>query len=89
MKYTVEKSLYEFKAWSGGKTRLDELKQHPAAFDAIEDLLEQMTQEREMTETDINDYLWFELDDELEELGYYDTQDGKWYDDGSFNRDED
>lgn len=78
MKYTTNCTLDEFNAWSGGATALDELRQHPEAYAYISDMLDDMTECSEMTETDINDFLWFELDDVLQDAGYYDVDSDEW-----------
>lgn len=78
MTYTTECSLDSFNAWSGGAQRLDELKKHADAYAYIADLLDDLTSETAMSETDVNDFLWFELDDVLEEAGYYDVESDTW-----------
>lgn len=35
MRYVVERELNRFQAWSGGKTWLEELIDHPKAYDYI------------------------------------------------------
>lgn len=88
MKYYAEKSLENFKPWSGAVARLEELKQHEEAFNHISDLLDEITSENELSDSEINDFLWFELDQELEEAGYYCNDNDEWYEDGSFNNTE-
>ena len=68
VKYYVEESLKDFKAWSGAKKTLEILK----GIDRVEEvesyIEEVMT---EASDTDINDFLWFESDFIFTELlGY-------------------
>jgi len=70
MQYIVEQSLEDFDAWSGAYTRLNDMKKHPAALDYIEQAINECFVNP--TETDINDFIWFESDDLLKEAGYLD-----------------
>lgn len=74
MRYYVETSLYNFEAWSGGKQTLDELDN--ADLDAVEQLIDELSAEREegWSDTDINDFLWFESDIIARHLGYDDWE---------------
>ena len=60
MKYTTEiNSMNNFNAWSGAVDTLNTIREH----DKIEDLeymLEDLFHDRTPTETEINDFLWFE-----------------------------
>lgn len=61
-----EFNLYDFKAWSGGADRLKEIIELDIVEDAqyyIESIFED---EKAVTETDINDVLWFEMGDFIE-----------------------
>lgn len=67
--YLVELDLNTFPAWSGARSRLDEIKELGRVDEAeawIGELLECMD---DPTETTVNDILWFEMDDLLEEWG--------------------
>lgn len=88
MKYYVEESLENFKPWSGAIARLEELKQHEKAFNYISDLLDEITDQEKYTDGNINDFIWFDMYNELQEAGYYDGDNDKWYDDGDFNAEE-
>ena len=72
MKYTVEESLRDFKAWSGGKDTLDDLWAHDVVdkaeeyIDMIMDCWEELP-----TQTEINDILWFERDEIYRYCGIY------------------
>ncbi len=79
MKYIVEKPLCEFHAWSSGLANLLELEFHPAAFDYIENYIDSLCEEDDRTETDINDILWFEMYDILEEAGFV-NEEHEWID---------
>lgn len=83
MRYIVDNGLNDFEAWAGGKQRLDGLKDHCRktgdwdAFDYLESYLNDYTDSYEtngefVTDTDINDFLWFESDEVLQEAGYLD-----------------
>lgn len=83
MRYVVECELNCFQAWCGGKTWLEELVDHPKAYDYIVDLIEEadLCGDGEIhTETDINDYLWFYMADDLEEAGFL-NEDHEWIED--------
>lgn len=69
MTYTIDNSLEDFNAWSGGKATLDVLIEK-GVCDEVEDFIEQCFSNP--TDTDINDFLWFERDQIAEYLGYED-----------------
>lgn len=72
MKYTVEESLQDFKAWSGGKDTLDDLWVHNVV-DKAEEYINMIMDCREElpTQTEINDILWFERDEIYRYCGIY------------------
>lgn len=72
MKYTVEESLQDFKAWSGGKDTLDDLLEY-GVVDGAEEYIEMIFADREElpTDTEINDILWFERDEIYKYCGIY------------------
>ena len=83
MRYVVECELSRFQAWSSGKTWLEELIDHPKAYDYIVDLIEEadLYGEGEIrTEVEINDYLWFYMKYDLEEAGFL-NEDHEWIED--------
>ena len=84
MRYYVETSLESFEAWSGGKDTLDVLIEK-GDCDSVEDLIEEQSYDNGWTETEINDFLWFERDIIAEHLGY-----GSWdeYENGSDEEDD-
>ena len=67
MTYTITDTLENFNAWSGGKDTLDVLIEK-GVCDEVEDFIEQCF--TDPTDTDINDFLWFERDQIAEYLGY-------------------
>ena len=69
MTYTIEKSLEQFDAWSGGNDTLKVLIEK-GVCDEVEEFIEQSFSNP--TDTDINDFLWFERDAIAEYLGYED-----------------
>ena len=69
MTYTIDESLENFRAWSGGKDTLAVLIEK-GVCDEVEEFIEQCF--AHPTDTDINDFLWFERDQIAEYLGYDD-----------------
>ena len=75
LNYVIEHScgLADFPAGSGGLDRLCKLLEHPEALKVIEDYFDDYLpyfSDGEVTATLINDILWFEVDDILEEYGF-------------------
>lgn len=68
MKYYVETSLEDFKAWSGGRDTLEVLIEK-GLCDTVEACLEEALGE-DVSDTDINDTLWFERDMIAEWCGF-------------------
>ena len=68
MKYTQETSMNNFNAWSGAKDTLQTIREHNKIED-LEYLMEELFQETTPTETEINDFLWFEDEYIFECLG--------------------
>ena len=71
MEYKVETSLYNFPAWQGGKDTLDTLIEK-GDCEKVEELIETIYLEDDVTDEDINDFLWFERDQIAQHLGYAD-----------------
>lgn len=59
IKYYIEENLKDFRAWSGGLDTLNKLKELDRVEDVESYIEECMT---EASDTDINDFLWFESD---------------------------
>ena len=67
MKVYTEQSLKDFEFWSGARDRVKYLTDDQ--FDTIEAILEDAYPDG-MTETEINDFFWFEEDTIADWLGY-------------------
>lgn len=63
IKITKEVELGEFEAWSGGKDRLDTIKELDILDEAQQEIEFMLEGKEDVTETDVNDILWFEMDD--------------------------
>lgn len=72
MKYYVEDSLSNFKFWSGGKDRADLLTDEQ--FDIVESKFEECEPEEGWSDTDINNFFWFDFDTICGWLGYADEE---------------
>lgn len=68
MRYIVEESLYDFKAWAGGEDTLNDLLKYEAE-EYINILFEDS--EELPTRTKINDILWFERGEIYKYCGIY------------------
>ena len=68
MKYYVEESLRNFNFWSGGKDTADALTLEQ--IDTIESYLEDIQPAEGWSDTEINDFFWFERDTIAEWLGF-------------------
>lgn len=65
IKIVKEIELEYFEAWSGGKDVLDNIKGHKKCdeiMEYIESLLTYETEQGIITETWLNDFLWFDVD---------------------------
>ena len=71
MVYTCECSLENFDAWSGGKDTLSVLIDKDDC-EEVEELIESCFMDAPPTETEVNDFLWFERDLIAQHLGYAD-----------------
>ena len=69
MTYTVENSLADFPAWSGGKDTLDVLIEKDLC-DTVEAILNDIYVDGAPTDTEINDTLWFSRDEIAEWCGF-------------------
>ena len=68
-----ECELHEFPAWAGGRAILDELCEHKEAYECAESYIEEfiaVSEPEAVTDTVINDMLWFDIPDALEEAGF-------------------
>lgn len=75
MKVYTEINLYDFNAWSGGRDTLNHLADWLTRdeFDSLEAQFEEVLGE-EITDTQLNDFLWFETDTIASMLGYRDWE---------------
>lgn len=71
MKLYVEESLRNFQFWSGAKDTVDDLTCED--LDTIESMLEDVSDD--WSDTEINDFFWFERDTIAQWLGYDDYED--------------
>ena len=71
MRYSVEKSLVDFNFWSGAKDTVKYLTRDE--LETIENILEDTFPDG-ITETQINDFFWFEDETIAEWLGYSDFE---------------
>lgn len=67
MKITYELDLERFEAWSGAKDTLDRI-QHEGKCEELENILDELYPDG-MTETELNDLLWFDSETVYEWLG--------------------
>lgn len=75
MEYKVDlSSIRNFSAWSGGKDTLDEVVER-GAEDRLTELIEMVFDNSVPSDTQINDFLWFERDYIYRELGFLDLMD--------------
>lgn len=63
LKITKEITLGEFEAWGGGKDRLKTIKELDILDQAQQEIELMIEGAEEVTETTINDILWFEMDE--------------------------
>ena len=73
MKIIMETSLENFEAWSGGRDTLNTLKEKDLC-DRLESIIEYEYPDG-VTDTELNDLLWFEEDAIAEWLGFSDWED--------------
>ena len=73
MKIIMETSLENFEAWSGGRDTLNTLREKDLC-DRLEFILDDLYPDG-MTDTELNDLLWFEDDAIAEWLGFSDWED--------------
>ena len=72
MKYIVEESLYDFRAWAGGKDTLNDLLEYDVVDEAEEYIEVIMTGREELpTRTEMNDILWFDREEIYKYCGIY------------------
>ena len=70
IKIVHEIELVDFEAWSGGKDVLNTIKEHDRSLEIFETLEEYINMGNELeaiTETWVNDFLWFDAEDIITE----------------------
>lgn len=72
MKYYVEESLRNFPFWSGAKDTVNSLSYEQ--IDRIESYIEEIYPDGDISDTEINDFFWFERETIAELLGYRDVE---------------
>ena len=70
MYYKTEFDLHKFPAWSGGRDTLETLKEKNLVDEVQAAIEEIYCCEESPTDTEINDFLWFERDTIAEWLGF-------------------
>lgn len=70
MRYQVEDNIYNFPFWSGAKDTIAELT--IGEMNSLEQLIEDIFCDELPTDTEINDFVWFEKDIIAQHLGYDD-----------------
>ncbi len=78
MKIYREMDIEDFNFWSSARDRMDAIKDAGIEEEAFDIIREVFAEEEYVDETAINDFVWFELDDELEERGLYDPKTGEY-----------
>lgn len=76
MRYYIETSLDEFPWWGGATDNFKELAKHQAAYEYVAGMLDDATEDGTLSETEVNDFMSFYLDDFLIDRGFmsdYDT----------------
>lgn len=69
MTLTKELSLKDFEPWGGAKNTVEELREDELLY------LDLVLEEETFTETQLNDFLWFETDTIASLLGFADWDD--------------
>lgn len=72
MYYQTESNIRAFQAWAGGNAwQKVVLNSSEDVIDYVDGLLDELFAEgSHATETDVNDFLWFDLPDHMDENGY-------------------
>lgn len=74
MNYTVEFDIDKFEFWSGAKDTIEIVEKHEK-MDELQAYIEEVFDGREPSETDINDFVWFQSDDIYRYLGIDEDED--------------
>ena len=68
MKYTVDFNVNKFSFWSGAKDTIEDVERY-GLMKELGNLIEEIFAEETPTDTEINDYVWFERDEIYSRLG--------------------
>lgn len=82
MKYKVNFNIDEFKFWSGAKDTIESIKKNNL-MDELENLIEETFEWDIPTDTDINDFVWFERDEIYKRLGLNENGEKEGLSDGT------
>lgn len=77
--YIVSCELSEFPAWGSAATFLEELTEHPQAYEYLEEWIN-FFKEDEMDASYLNDLLKYEVKEILDIAGFYDCNNDTWTD---------
>ena len=72
MRYQVEDNIHNFPFWSGAKDTIAELT--IGEMNSLEQLIEDVFCDELPTDTEINDFVWFDRDTIAQHLGYEDFE---------------
>lgn len=73
MEYTKEFDVQDFNFWAGAQQRIDAVNAYAAntrnwgVIDELQSLIEQAFDGETPTETEVNDYVWYTLEDDIRE----------------------
>lgn len=67
MRYMVEQELEEFEPWGNAVSIWNAIIENEEAYDYMNDFFNEYT--GDLSETDINDIIWFDAEDLLHEAG--------------------
>lgn len=67
IRFVKEIELEDFGAWSGGLQVLNAIKEHDSSAELLEAVGEYINMCEEVTETWVNDFLWFDAEDIIRE----------------------
>lgn len=64
MQFKSDFNIYTFPFWSGAKDRIEDIKAL-GLMDELQNYIEQLFYDKIPSATDINDFVWFDCDDEF------------------------
>lgn len=79
MKRYRDNSVRSIPWWAAALANVQDLKKHEKEFQDVEAYLENLATEHNMSEAELNAFMWFSLDDYLIENNYMDSK-GVWLD---------